>query len=230
MKLILLPGMDGTGTLYEPFRAALGPSIELQVVRYPVDEVLNYDDLEHIVRGILPTQEPYLLLAESFSGPLGIALAAQRPKGLRGLLLCCTFAKCPVAFGSMLAYLAPYAPIRAMPAAVRHVALLGRFATPELKQQLNEAISMVAPRVFQQRLQAVLRVNVTGQLSQIDVPTVYLQAIHDRMVGAHAARTLRSAMPQMSIVRVDAPHLLLQVRPDDAAAAVHDFIAQVADA
>ncbi len=34
-----------------------------------------------LVRAALPAGEPYILLGESFSGPIALALAAERPHG-----------------------------------------------------------------------------------------------------------------------------------------------------
>src|SRR5581483_8651961 len=93
--IVLLPGMDGTGLLFQPWIAAKPDGFDVQVIDYPVDAELGYEDLWPLVRARLPQNRPYFLLAESFSGPLGVMLAAEAPPGLRGLMLCCTFAKNP---------------------------------------------------------------------------------------------------------------------------------------
>src|SRR5262245_59360933 len=93
--LVLLPGMDGTSKLREEFVAALRPTIEATVVSYPNDQVLGYPKLEALVRSALPADRPYILLGESFSGPIAIAIAASCPAGLVGLILCGSFARNP---------------------------------------------------------------------------------------------------------------------------------------
>ena len=40
--LVLLPGMDGTGTLFEPLLQALGQHWPVQVLHYPGDQPLGY--------------------------------------------------------------------------------------------------------------------------------------------------------------------------------------------
>ncbi|MFA5258386.1 MAG: hypothetical protein WC360_09565, partial [Opitutales bacterium] len=75
--LILLPGLDGTGRLFSDFVAALGPEADVVVVSYPTDQCLSYHELVAFVRPFLPRDRPYVILAESFSGPIGIALAAS---------------------------------------------------------------------------------------------------------------------------------------------------------
>lgn len=45
IRLVLLPGLDGTGELFAPFVAALG-AIPSQVIAYPHDRVMGYAELE----------------------------------------------------------------------------------------------------------------------------------------------------------------------------------------
>jgi len=75
VTLVLLPGMDGTGELFSKFIETLAPGTESIVVRYPTTGALGYAELERIARSKLPTDRPFVILAESFSGPIGILLA-----------------------------------------------------------------------------------------------------------------------------------------------------------
>jgi len=95
-KLILMPGMDGTGQLFAPFLDALGDSMESCVLRYPTDEPLGYSELLPRIRTELPQSGSFVLLGESFSGPLTVMLAAEEPAGLRGVILCASFATNPI--------------------------------------------------------------------------------------------------------------------------------------
>src|SRR5690349_18711401 len=95
MRLVLLPGLDGTGELFAPFTDALA-GVNVQVISYPPDRPMNYAGHEAHVRERLPKSEDYVLLAESFSGPVGISIDASAPSNLRGLILCCSFASNPL--------------------------------------------------------------------------------------------------------------------------------------
>jgi pimeloyl-[acyl-carrier protein] methyl ester esterase len=95
VTIVLLPGMDGTGKLFAGFVAALGDAARPVVVAYPTDSQLDYRQLIDVARTFLPLGEPFVLLGESFSGPIAIALAAERPAGLFALVLCCSFAPNP---------------------------------------------------------------------------------------------------------------------------------------
>ena len=48
--LVLLPGMDGTGSLFSDFVAARGELIQPVVVAYPPQQVLDYAQLDVYVR------------------------------------------------------------------------------------------------------------------------------------------------------------------------------------
>src|SRR5689334_18272732 len=98
MKLVLLPGLDGTGVLFRPFLKLLPSSIEPIVVAYPPRQALGYDELLPLVRSTLPKNKPFVLLGESFSGPLSLRIAAERPIDLKGLILAGSFISCPLGF------------------------------------------------------------------------------------------------------------------------------------
>lgn len=58
LKLVLLPGLDGTGLLFKPFVSALPSSAETLIITYPPDEKLSYKKLtEHVLAkyGVGPT-------------------------------------------------------------------------------------------------------------------------------------------------------------------------------
>src|SRR5262249_47392049 len=96
--LVLLPGMHGSGELFADFVAALGAEHEAIAITYPKDQPLGYARLESIVRSELPSDRSYVLLGESFSGPIALSIAASAPCRLRGLILCGSFAKNPMPF------------------------------------------------------------------------------------------------------------------------------------
>jgi pimeloyl-[acyl-carrier protein] methyl ester esterase len=93
--VILLPGMDGTGELFAPFLAAAKGDFKTVVVKYPTTKPLAYAELTSLVESQLPTGEPFVLLAESFSGPIAVSVARRKPNGLTGLVLCAAFVRNP---------------------------------------------------------------------------------------------------------------------------------------
>ena len=120
VTLILLPGMDGTGLLFQDFVEALDADVRTVVVSYPKNESLNYAALESTVLYQVPMDEPYVLLAESFSGPVAISIAASCPPRLLGVVLCCSFARNPQPmFSSWVRSFRSSLPSRSVPSAAR---------------------------------------------------------------------------------------------------------------
>jgi pimeloyl-[acyl-carrier protein] methyl ester esterase len=224
MNLVLLPGMDGTGELFEPFINALRGEFNLTIVRYPVNEALDYAQLETIVRTFLPSQEPYVLLGESFSGPIAVSITASGPENLRALILCCTFVKNPRPALTFIRGLVDLLPVTFAPVSALSDLLLGRFSTASHRLKLVQSLNKVSPNTLKARLKAVLSIDATQKVANIRVPVLYLRASQDRLVPTKASRLITSLLPTMHLVELEAPHFLLQVAPVEAAEVVSDFI------
>jgi pimeloyl-[acyl-carrier protein] methyl ester esterase len=225
LKLVLLPGMDGTGKLFSAFIAVLPPSCETVIVRYPTDEPLSYRELEEIVRAACPVSGRFILVAESFSTPLAIQYAATHPANLAGVVLCVGFAASPVRgwrrlFGSLLAPLLLRVPL---PNSAAKLWLVGPNAPASLLAAVRSAIASVQPRVLAARLRAVLKCDMRAYLNQIDIPILYIQANGDRFIDGSCMEEVRRIKPQLKVVSIDGPHLLLQRQPRIAAEAVVQF-------
>ena len=221
--VVILPGLDGTTALLETFCAALAAvGVSARAVSYPTDCALGYDELEPLVRAQLPSTTPFVLVGESFSGPLAIRVAAAPPPGLVGLVLSTTFARVPVPVLSPLAPLVRFAPARPpMPLLVW--SLLGRWATPELQSQLAAALHSVKPAVLRTRAAAAMRVDVSGLVPEVRLPVLQLVAADDRLLKPSAATALAGALPSCRTFSVSGPHLLLQTATQACAKEVAAF-------
>ncbi len=225
--LVLLPGMDGTGELFAPFLEALGDQFKTQVVRYPTDQELGYEELLTLARSALPIDEPYVVLGESFSGPIAISLAAEASPLLRGVVLCCTFARNPHPAFSPFKNLLALVPFHWSPSIALSWALLGSFGSAALRGSIAGAVRRVAPRVLRARLRSVASVDVSDMLATVTVPCLYLRASQDRLVPASASVHIQCVLPPVSMVQINAPHCLLQAAPAEAARIVSLFVREV---
>lgn len=222
--LVVLPGLDGTATLHSAFAAAASPAFDsVTVVPYPPDQPLVYFELEAIARAALPLVTPFVLLGESFSGPIALAIAADPPPNLVGLVLSTTFAKSPMPLLSILASFTRIAPVRALPLPLLSWFLLGRWATPQLEAALHSALLAVAPDVLRFRAAVALRANSSATLGAITVPVLYLRAKHDRLLSQGTGKQILAAIPRCTAVDIAGPHLLLQAAPEDCARSVAEF-------
>ncbi|MBW2258071.1 MAG: alpha/beta fold hydrolase [Deltaproteobacteria bacterium] len=212
---VLLPGLDGTGSLFTPLLRSKPADQPVQVVSYPTHEPLSYEALAARVRLLLP-DHPFVLVGESFSGPLALRLAADLPEPLRGVVLVASFGWLPSPFPSSITRVAlSMAGARRPPRWLASRLLLGRRPDPSLVDLLGAAIDEVAPTVIAARLQMIATVDSGPLLAQIAVPLAYLRATRDALVGPRALRLLRVARPDMAVAEVDAPHLVLQCAPSE---------------
>jgi pimeloyl-ACP methyl ester carboxylesterase len=224
VRLLLLPGLDGSGQLFRRLIEHLPESIEPRVVSYPPD-LFSYLTLLPIVRSAYPAGEPFLILAESFSGPLAVMAAAERPEGLAGLILAASFARSPCPrWVSHFGWLAREPLLRWAPPALALRALLGRGQrSTALAAEVRDAISGSA--VLAVRFREVLRVDVTTQLRQLEVPLLYLAGSRDSVVGRSPLSLIQRYARRVQVVTLDTPHLLLQVAPEAAAREISKFAA-----
>ena len=226
--LVLLPGLDGTARLFQRFDAALRAqtAIATQAIAYPATP-LDYAALEAFVRERLPRNRPFVVLAESFSGPLGAALRANPPPGMRALILCCSFVRNPRPLLAPLRHLLAFVPFGTLPGFALRQALLAPYATPALQAELAAALAQVPPSVLRQRLRAVLEIpekDTSRSFARGSLPVLYLRARHDRLVPPANALQILHLEPGTQLVDIDAPHMLLQAAPAAAAEAVAAFL------
>ena len=220
--------MDGTASLFHRFDAALRAhgAIDTLAIAYPAAP-LDYAALEAYVRERLPRDRPFVLLAESFSGPLGAALRADPPPGMRALVLCCSFVRNPRPMLAPLRHLLGLVPFGALPGFALRQALLAPYATPQLQAELAAALAQVPPATLRQRLRAVLEIrekDASRSFARGSLPVLYLRALHDRLVPpANAVQILRRAAGAQ-VIDIAAPHMMLQAAPEAAAVAVAAFI------
>jgi pimeloyl-ACP methyl ester carboxylesterase len=224
VTLVLLPGLDGTGLLFAPFVEALGPKMETLVVTYPVDQALGYTELEGLVRAALPKTSSFVVLGESFSGPIAIRIAADPPAGMVGVILCVTFAKNPHA---SLTWMRPWLsrfPIKSLPAWAKAPFMWGEWSAARELTAVQNATAAVDEEVFRHRIAAVLSVDETNALRRVRMRMLVLRASEDRVVPRAASEHVLRILPSAQLAEVAGPHLLLLTRPEQCAAAAIRFL------
>jgi pimeloyl-ACP methyl ester carboxylesterase len=220
--------MDGSGDFFDGLCRELPPHWKMPVVRYPSDQPLSYGELARFVRAVLPNDGPFVLLAESFSGPVAIQVAASRPNGLVGVVLCATFARNPRPVLRPLQGLTRWAPVRSVPMGLLSRCLLGTEANASWAERIRQAIGKCSDAVLRERARAVLLVDVRSQLADIRVPVLYLQATIDRVVSAEALVEMQRVLPGIQVAQIDGPHFLIQVRPGPCAERIVIFAERLA--
>ncbi len=228
MKLVLLPGMDGTGDLFARFTPHLPADFEPVVIRYP-NEAWGYEQLLPFVLDQLPANEPFALLGESFSGSLAISIAAQNPANLKALILVCTFARNPqprlISLALKMKFLPPAFIQRQ---AIRH-GLVHGLQSRDLENEVLAAVQILSAPTIWSRLRAIASVNVLAQLQSIDCPVLCMNALQDRLIPRSCSGDFIERIKTLKIVNMQGSHCLLQSNPTDCSAVVSNFLRLLAE-
>jgi pimeloyl-[acyl-carrier protein] methyl ester esterase len=225
ITLVLLPGMEGTGSLFAPFTRALPDRVKPVIVSYPADRPLDYAGHLKIVMASLPVDEPFFLLGESFSGPLAFMAAARHPRGLMGIILSATFVTWPLPLPPSVAGAAvSLGFFRLKATRLFFRILIGRNATAELRTLFAEALARVTAEVLSARARAVIGLDCRAELRNCPVPLFTLVADHDRLVAGRCPEQIRALRPDMKMAHVDSSHLILQCAPVQAAGLICGFM------
>lgn len=225
-QLVALPGLDGTGLLLQDFAKASAGS-NCRIIQYPADQELDYAQLAEFVRPLLPSDEPFFLLAESFSGPVAALLAAGELRNLKGVIFVCTFLTNPRPELAAAKPLISMMPIRNLPVSFISIPTLGNWSNDDLRERIRESLAMTRNSVQRARLRNIIDVDVTDAARKISVPVLYLQATHDFLVSPASANKILECIPHACLREVEGPHFLLQVKPQECGAIIHDFMRSV---
>ena len=228
--LVLLPGLDGTGSLFADFLSALPRTLNTMIATYPRHRFMSYSELLPCVRDLIPTAEPFVLVAESFSSPLAVMCAAMHPPNLAGLVLCAGFVTNPIRAWSLPAkvLVRPLSFRLSPPDLILEHFLIGADAPPALKLAVRQAVHCVSPTVLARRVHAVLDCDARRDLTRVDVPMLYIQAANDRLVRAESFAEIQRLHSDTILASISAPHLVLQREPHKAAETIVGFIERLA--
>jgi pimeloyl-ACP methyl ester carboxylesterase len=204
--------MHGTSELFAEFIAASPAGFEPRPVEYPTHDVCSYADLVRVVKARLPTDAPFILLAESFSGPIAIQIAAEHPSGLIAVVLAASFVKAPRS--SWFRFL----PWRALfsarpPRRVLSWLFAGDHCSSELLNRIANLRERVAPRVLSSRVKELLSVNAERELEACTVPILYLRPLKDRLVTQDTVERIRAVCPTVTVAEIESSHYVLQTNP-----------------
>jgi pimeloyl-[acyl-carrier protein] methyl ester esterase len=224
-RALLLPGIDGSGRLFAPLLRAEPRGLVPEVLSFPPDRELGYDDLVARVRERLPRGR-FALVAESFSGPIAVRIAAERPPGLVALVLAATFLHEPVSpllhpirglFGARLFGLGMPAPL------VRHF-MAGPDAPRAIVSEVQAAVAAVSPKVMAHRAAEALRADVREAFARVRAPVLWLSPTRDRLLSTSAAEEALEIRPDVEVARIEAPHMILQRCPHASLARIEELM------
>lgn len=243
MKLVLLPGMDGTGLLFKPILESLQNTlagIDVLVLNLPNHCPQDYDYLSSFIAKQLP-QTDFILVAESFSGGIAARLSSTKLSStqqastqlaptqlashhLKGIIFVASFLSSPKPYLPYLASLLPLHLLVDLPLSsfVYRTFLLGNGASKQDILLLKKAIKATSVQSLKQRLKTISKARYNGFTS--DIPIVHISASQDRLVSKRKIADFTKAYPNHTLIKLEGPHFLLQTQAEQCASMFADSI------
>ncbi len=111
-----------------------------------------------------------------------------------------------------------------MPDLVLEHFLIGTSPSDGLNCAVRQALRLVSPEVLAERIRAVLDCDMREDLARTKIPVMYIQAEHDRLVRASCFEEVQRFRTDAVLVKLPAPHLVLQTEPRKAVNVMMRFI------
>ncbi len=212
MKVLLLPGLDGTGGMFKPFIETLPSEVDVLLISYPPNSRLGYQELTKFVMQQLP-EEKFILVAESFSGYIAYQIALRKPKNLKSIIFVATFLENP---RSVLLGLSSWLPMNyilsvPIPNYIVKRFLLGLSANKKMIALFKESIKQVSPAILSYRLKEIAQLPNSHQPCKIKA--TYIQATDDKLIPKKCVESFKKTFAGIKVIQIKASHFVLQVNP-----------------
>lgn len=207
--IVLLPGTDGTGAFFADLVAELSPHAEVRVIAYPQSGPQGYEALGRLLLPRMPDDRDYILVGESFGGPLAIWLCTHASRKPAGLILGASFAASPFGVVGRIAQLFLWLG-EVLPLWTWQIDLMlfnGRNRT--MAQRIHNTVKPIPRRVLLDRVRAVLGCDMRTLFARLPLPVLCLNAAQDRLIPPWLPRHF-GGLAGASIVPVDLPHMIFQ--------------------
>jgi len=221
LKLVLLPGMDGTGELFADLLSHFEG--EHMVIPLPQNGEQDHTSLAKVINHQLPPED-FILLAESFSGGIVPELLRLENKQIKGVIFIASFLSSPKKYLLSIARLLPIKSLTSAPLSrIAHKLLfLGQEASNELLTKFEEVVKSIPNSVLKNRLGIMQRQELP--ITTFDLPVAYIRALSDRLISDKKGREFSQIFTNIKHIEIEGPHFILQAKPKESASLIEKLI------
>lgn len=211
IKLILLPGMDGTGKLFEPLLTYLPPSIDAEVIALSSLSSNCIRSQAEEIAELIGNQE-VIIFAESYSGSIAYELAQMNFINIKHIIFVASFLSRP----SVLSKFGPIAPLgvlrlNVVPSFLLSWLFFGSCKRNDLVKLFMHALNLVTNNTLKSRLRAIA--SLTEPKEPITVPCTYIQATKDKLVNPNSITVFQNLCVNLKTEKVVGGHFIAQCNP-----------------
>ncbi len=210
--LVLLPGLNGTTGLFDSLIELNEGVFEILAISYPTEKEKSYSELTKIVlKALESVKGRFILVGESFSGPVALFVSSAKPVGMVGVVLVATFIRPPnLRIGRFLPWRIGFSltkPLYSLRLA------FSKNTNKTLIAKISVEMQKVSPRVLAARIKDIFSVDASEALIKCPVPVAYFRGRKDFVVPKKNLKEILSARPDVIVVEFDEQHFLLQSEP-----------------
>jgi len=223
MKIVFLPGLDGTGELFALLLEHLDSTLEVEIISYDTQKTQSYNELIEYVLTKLPADD-FILLAESFSGYIGYKIALKNLPNLKHLIVVATFLKNPRPI--LLNFIpSKYIFLLPLPKFIIKKFFLGSRVSKKTLNLFQRTIKALPPKILDFRLQQIKKLQLPQE--SISIPTSYIQVKNDKLVLKNSLKDWEKVSLNLEVYQVEGNHLILQSHPKECAKIINSIVKKV---
>lgn len=225
MNFVLLPGLDGTGILAQPFVDQFSDKKNTEVITYPSDVDNSLGNLAKLTEQKVANKQNCIFIAESFGGLVLLEILRRNKLNPKGIIFLATFGESPKPKLLTIIKKLPidYFPWALVPSLFVKLFAVGMDATDQQIQLLKYAIRSVSPKLLASRLRIIADNPMKDIKNSWTTPCLYIQATNDRLVPDRCANWFKKRFTDFTIKPIEGGHFLLHTRIPQCIEAVEDF-------
>ncbi|WNC69137.1 hypothetical protein RI845_03025 [Thalassotalea nanhaiensis] len=210
MKLILLPGLDGTGNLFKALLEVLPNHITYQVIPLS-DECLNYSEQASQIANQIDTDE-IIILAESYSGKIVYELC-KLDLNIKHIIFAASFISRP----SLISKFSSLLPIilikkKFIPNQILSKLFFDSYNMSNSVSEVFESLNKVSNETLSSRLSLVSSLDEPND--RFAVKATYIRPSNDLFVMPECIKPIKSTFQHLEVINVSGGHFILQSNPE----------------
>jgi pimeloyl-ACP methyl ester carboxylesterase len=223
LKVILLPGLDGTGKLFESMLSSLVGQFDFEVISYDSLDGRTYLEQANEL-AVKFDKQKVIIVAESYSGRVAYELYRLMGGRVVSIVFIASFVTKP----SFLARFVNHVPLFALKSNFVSKSLLyligfslqGGYG---LTAHVFKSTVLANQEKLKSRLDNIAHLDEVSDMIRCKV--TYIRPTKDLLVGEKAFQFLKSICSDLSVIEIGGGHFIAQAKPDKCAACINDAIA-----
>ena len=210
-KLMLLPGMDGSGLLFKPLLDELNH--DAQVLALSLKGEQTYQHQLNKLMDIIGDKK-VVLFAESYSGYLAYLLALLKPENIQHVIFAASFITNPTWLTRFYPML-PFSLLKTkwMPDSLINHICFNRLAGPELIELFHQSLQTANNIILRERIKNIAYLPKIPP--KLKTPCTYILPTKDCLVSQHAVRQLVNACENIEVKSLVGGHFIAQTHPNE---------------